>query len=79
MNQKLPFLSSIIVCGSRTPSGVGYLVISPVFGSSLPMWFARLPVYQMLPSLPTIWLCGPVPESSGNFVNSPFFGLSRPT
>ncbi len=55
VNQSVPFLSKIGVCGSRAAgSGILYSVTSPVFGLSLPMSAAELPVYQMLPSLSTV-------------------------
>src|ERR1700687_5332649 len=41
-------------------SGSGYSVVKPVFGSSLPMKPALLPVNQILPSLSSIRPCGPL-------------------
>ena len=43
-NQMSPLSSQISVCGSRArSSGIMILSISPVSGSMIPMWFARLP------------------------------------
>lgn len=57
----MPLRSKVSVCGSRAfGSGNGYSVISPVFGSSLPISPELLPVNQRLPRLSAVMPCGPV-------------------
>ena len=61
-------------------SGILYSVTLPVFGSSLPMSPAELPVYQMLPSLSGVRPCGPeFGVGSVHSLNVPVAGSSRPT
>src|ERR1700676_436404 len=75
----MPLLSNIRVCSSDL-SGVGYSVLAPVFGSSLPISDPVLPVYQMLPSPSSLRPCGP--ECSvlrWNSLISPVFGSTRPS
>src|SRR5437879_4809900 len=60
VNHKMPVWSKISVWGSlASGSGILYSVTAPVFGSSLPTRAPVLPVYQMLPSLPSTRPCGP--------------------
>jgi len=81
VNQRMPALSKISVCGSFTcGSGIGYSVTAPVFGSSLPINAPVLPVYQMLPSLSSTRPCGPeLAVLSGNSFTLPVFGSTRPS
>src|SRR2546430_9611254 len=60
VNQRMPALSKIRVCGSfASGSGILYSVTLPVFGSSLPTSAPVFPVYQMLPALSSTRPCGP--------------------
>src|SRR6267143_1704504 len=81
VNQTMPALSKISVCGSFAfGSGIGYSVTAPVFGSSLPSKAPVLPVYQMLPSLSSTRPCGPEwAVLSGNSFTLPVFGSTRPS
>src|SRR5712691_1081197 len=70
-----------IVCGSfAAGSGILYSVTLPVFGSSLPIRLAWLPVYQTLPSLSSTRPCGPVCEVLSVYsLTVPVFGSTRPS
>src|SRR4030095_1085571 len=75
-----PSCRNAMVCGSRAFGfGILYSVTLPLFGSTLPMSPAALPVYQMLPSLSACRPCGPeFGVGSVNSLNSCVFGSKRP-
>src|SRR5919198_1928385 len=69
------------VCGSLAfGSGILYSVTSPLFGSSLPITLAWLPVNQILPSLSSTRPCGPVCGVLSVYsLTAPVFGSTRPS
>src|SRR6267143_875394 len=81
VNQTMPALSMISVCGSfASGSGILYSVTLPVFGSSLPTSAPVFPVYQMLPALSSTRPCGPEwGVLSGYSLTWPVFGSTRPS
>src|SRR6266404_4897227 len=80
VNHSVPLASKTTVCGSSAFStGMRYSFTSPVFGSSLPIYPAKFPVNQMLPSPSETSPCGPeFVTCNGYSLNSPVLGSSRP-
>src|SRR3977135_685444 len=81
VNQRMPALSKISVCGSfASGSGILYSVTAPVFGSSLPINAPVFPVYQMLPPPSSTRPCGPEwVVFNGYSLILPLFGSTRPS
>src|SRR5438309_1861825 len=81
VNQRMPDLSKISVCGSfASGSGILYSATAPVLGSSLPTKAPVFPVYQILPSASSIRPWGPEwAVFKGYSLILPLFGSTRPS
>ncbi len=80
VNQSIPALSKIRVCGSfASGSGILCSTTAPVFGSSLPISAPVFPVYQMLPPASSTRPWGPeCAVLRGYSLTFPVFGSTRP-